>query len=77
MTHTEKIQGIALQVKSRAGNNQAVKIQKSEVSHFVPNPYDKRSRLPKLKIKDLNSIISIDHQKRICVAEPGDRKSVV
>jgi len=46
-------------------------LQKSGVSHFVPNPNDPRHRDKKVDVSDLNEIIKIDTRRKICVAEPG------
>lgn len=71
MTHTEKVANISGQIRELSGKAHAVKLAKKEVSHFVPNPYDKSGKLPKLDIKALNEIIEIDAAKKTCVAEPG------
>lgn len=71
MTHEEKVQNVCAQIKELAKLKQPIKLVKDAVSHFVPNPYDARGKLPKVDIKALNEIIRIDPIKRICVAEPG------
>lgn len=71
MQHEEKIKLVCNQIKQRLGGLQPVKILKREVSHFVPNPYDRRGKLPKIDISTLNEIISIDAANRLCVTEPG------
>jgi len=63
MNHEEKVLQVCKQVKLRAELSQPVKIQKSVVSHFVPNPYDTREKLPKIDIKSLNEIIEMSEKK--------------
>ena len=70
MTHEEKVLQIASQLKERRGNI-AVKLEKGIVSHFVPNPYDKRDKLPKVNISSLCEVIEIDKENRTCICEPG------
>lgn len=70
MIHEEKIDNIVKQVKllAKSNNGQPIKLSKSSVSHFVPNPYSNK-KLPKIDIKALNEIIEINKEKKICIAE--------
>lgn len=71
MTHEEKVAQVVKQVRAVRDAGQKVKIEKATVSHFVPNPYEKRKGMPKVDIKTLNEILLIDKERRICVAEPA------
>lgn len=62
---------IRQQLKEVSGSKKPIKIQKNAVSHFVPNPYDKSHKLPKVDISGLNNILKIDKENLLCVAEPG------
>jgi hypothetical protein len=46
-------------------------LKKKTVSHIVPIPEDKKHSDEKLDISDLDEIIHIDAERRICIAEPG------
>ncbi len=69
-THSEKIARIADQLKRRTGTS-PVSLKKKAVSHEVPKIGDRRRHDEKIDVSDLDEIISIDPEKRICVAEPG------
>jgi hypothetical protein len=69
--HSAKVANVCQQIRERAKHPGLVKLQKGMVSHFVPNPYDTRHKLPKVDISDLNQILEIDDAKMTCVAEPG------
>ncbi|MBI3071432.1 MAG: FAD-binding oxidoreductase [Deltaproteobacteria bacterium] len=71
MTHDERVQAIAADVRARTARRETVSLSKAAVSHFVPNPHDPRHSAPKVSIRDLNSILAIDPAARTCVAEPG------
>jgi hypothetical protein len=70
ITHKEKIDLIAKQLKERTSTT-PVSLKKKSVSHQVPKPGDKKYSDEKIDVSNLNEIISIDAEKRICVAEPG------
>ncbi|MBT3835879.1 FAD-binding oxidoreductase [Candidatus Woesearchaeota archaeon] len=70
ITHKEKIDVIAKQLKERTSTT-PVSLKKKSVSHQVPKPGDKKYSDEKIDVSNLNEIISIDAEKRICVAEPG------
>jgi FAD/FMN-containing dehydrogenase len=70
MTHEEKIQIISKQLKNRR-SKKPLTMKKMAVSHMVPKPNSKKYGDDKLDVSDLNEIILIDKDKKICVAEPG------
>jgi hypothetical protein len=70
IAHKEKIDFIAKQLKERTSTT-PVSLKKKSVSHQVPKPGDKKYSDEKIDVSNLNEIISIDAEKRICVAEPG------
>jgi len=69
-THKQKIERIAKQLKEYK-SAKPVSLKKKAVSHEVPKPQDKRHLDEKIDISDLNEILLIDPDKKICVAEPG------
>ncbi len=69
-THEQKTARIAAQLKSRQ-SARPLSLKKKAVSHEVPKPDDKRHLDEKLDISDLNEILLIDPEQRVCVAEPG------
>ncbi len=69
--HTEKLHQISKEIRSRISDGNPIKIVKGSVPHFVPNPYDKSDKQPKIDIKNLNQILKIDVERQICIAEPG------
>ncbi|MBU1535400.1 FAD-binding oxidoreductase [Myxococcota bacterium] len=71
MTHEEKLTTLTDQVKTKAKAKVPVTFNKNSVSHFVPNPRDPRYAKEKIDLKAFNQILSIDEEKRICVAESG------
>lgn len=68
--HRQVVQQISAQVKQRLSAGAPVKIAKSSVSHFVPDPYAKDT-LPKIDLSPLTRVLSIDEARRTCVAESG------
>ncbi|MEK6827423.1 MAG: FAD-binding oxidoreductase [Nanoarchaeota archaeon] len=70
LTHEQKVEKIALQLKERK-SKEPLSLKKKSVSHQVPKPQDKKYSDEKIDISNLNEIISIDVDKKICVAEPG------
>ena len=69
-THDQKIARITEQLKRHTGTK-PVSLKKKAVSHEVPKLGDKRRFDEKIDISDLNEILHIDPERRICVAEPG------
>jgi hypothetical protein len=70
LTHEQKVSGIAKQLRKRQ-SGKPVSLKKKAVSHEVPKPRDPRHADEKIDISELNEIIQIDPERRICVAEPG------
>ena len=69
-THEKKINRISKQLKERK-STKPVSLKKKAISHEVPKPSDKRYSDEKIGLNDLNEILHIDPEKRICIAEPG------
>jgi len=70
LTHEQKVERIVKQLKERK-STKPVSLRKKSVSHQVPKPQDKKYSDEKIDISDMNEIISIDADKKICIAEPG------
>lgn len=70
MLHKEKVERIARRLKERK-SKKPVSLKKKAVSHQVPKPQDKKYSDEKIDISNLNEILSIDAEKKICIAEPG------
>jgi len=68
--HEQKINRIIKQLKELK-STKPVSLKKKAVSHEVPKPYDKRHLDEKIDLSDLNDILHINTEKRICIAEPG------
>jgi FAD/FMN-containing dehydrogenase len=68
--HEEKVLRITSQLKGRRSTAPLTR-KKKTVSHEVPKPNDRKHQDEKLDISDLNDIIHIDPDKRVCIAEPG------
>lgn len=71
--HDEKVQLIARAVKERVQAGRPVHITKRGVHHVVPIPGDRRFDGDAVDISDLNEVLDIDVERRLCVAEPGVR----
>ena len=69
-THEQKINRIIKQLKEHK-STKPVSLKKKSVSHEVPKLDDKRHSDKKIDLSDLNKIIHINPEKRICIAEPG------
>ena len=69
-TQEQKIDRITEQLKERR-STKPVSPKKKAVSHEVPKPGDKRYLDENIDLSDLNEILHIDAEKRICIAEPG------
>ncbi len=70
LSHEEKVERIANELKAYK-SKEPVSLKKRAVSHQVPKPQDKKYSDNKIDISDLDDIISIDPNEKICVAEPG------
>lgn len=68
--HEEKVRRIAKQLKERK-STEPLTLKKKAVSHVVPKPEDKKHSDEKLDVSDLDEIIHVDTERRICIAEPG------
>lgn len=68
--HKEKVMTVAGQLRDRK-SKEPLTLKKRSVSHEVPKPHDKRHSDEKLDVSDLDEIIHIDEERRICTAEPG------
>lgn len=69
--HNEKVCAIADTLKRQAEQDGYLSLKKDAVSHVVPNPNDPKHHDRKVNIRDLKTILKIDADKRICIAEPG------
>ncbi len=69
-SHETKVFRIAQQLQNRK-STEPISLKKKAVSHEVPKPNDKKHVDEKLDVGDLNKILHIDSEKRICIAEPG------
>lgn len=70
LSHEEKINRIVGQLKERKSTS-PVSLKKKAVSHEVPKLHDKRHTDEKIDVSDLNQILSIDADEKVCIAEPG------
>jgi len=68
--HEEKVKRISAQLRTRQSKT-PLALKKKAVSHEVPKPGDKKYTDEKLDISDLDEIIRIDADNRVCIAEPG------
>jgi FAD/FMN-containing dehydrogenase len=68
--HAEKVARIAAQLRAYSGTK-PVSLRKKAPPHQVPKGGDLRRRDAKIDVSDLTTIIDIDPEKRICVAESG------
>lgn len=70
-SHQQRVQAIADQVRQRVASGGFASLQKTAVSHVVPNPHDPKHDDRKIDIRGLDRILDIDVAARRCVAEPG------
>jgi len=70
LTHKQKINRIIKKLKEYK-STKPVSLKKKAISHEVPKLSDKRHSDEKIDISDLNEILYIDAEERICIAEPG------
>jgi FAD/FMN-containing dehydrogenase len=68
--HDRKVERIVRQLREHRGPR-PVSLHKRAVSHVVPRQNDPRRRDGKIDISDLDQLLEIDPERRICVAEPG------
>lgn len=70
--HAERVERVAKQVAEYARRGEQVRIAKKKgVSHVVPLPGDQRFTQQPVDVSDLDHVLSVDREARICVAEPG------
>lgn len=68
--HARKVERVARQLRATPAGN-TVSLKKRAVSHQVPKRGDLRLGDDKIDLTDLDEILSIDVEARVCVAEPG------
>ncbi len=70
-THEQKVQAVVDQI--RAANTRGVPVQfvKKSVSHFVPNPYEDESAIPRIDLSPLCEVLSVDPDAKTAVVESG------
>ena len=70
LTHQEKVKRVIEQLKNH-DPSKPVSLKKKAVSHEVPKLNDQRHFDQKIDVSDLNQVIEIDPEEKICIAEPG------
>jgi hypothetical protein len=70
ISHEAKITRISETLRDRTGTR-PLSLRKKVVSHTVPIPKDQKHSDEKIDVRDLNQILEIDTQAKICIAEPG------
>lgn len=68
--HAQKRERVVQQLR-RHDPRRPLSLKKKAVSHVVPKPHDRRHDDDKIDLTDLDEIIAIDADAKICVAEPG------
>ena len=68
--HARKVDRVATQLRHRRGTAPLSR-QKRVVSHQVPKVHDKKHTDEKVNLLDLDEVIEVDPERRICIAEPG------
>jgi FAD/FMN-containing dehydrogenase len=68
--HARKIARVSRQLRGRT-STRPLSLRKRAVAHQVPRAGDRRRTDDKLDISDLDQILHIDPERRICIAEPG------
>jgi FAD/FMN-containing dehydrogenase len=68
--HADKVARIIAQLKAHRGVR-PLSLHKKSVSHQVPKAHDLRHHDDKIDVSELTEILSIDPERRICVAESG------
>jgi FAD/FMN-containing dehydrogenase len=69
-SHAAKVARIADQLRAHRGVR-PLSLRKKSVSHQVPKAGDLRHRDRKIDVGELTDVLSIDPERRICVAESG------
>ncbi len=68
--HDAKVARVAGQLRGRT-STEPVAFHKRTVSHQVPKAGDLKYRDEKIDLTDLDAILHIDPERRLCIAEPG------
>ncbi len=68
--HEAKVRRISSQLRDRT-SVMPLTLKKRAVRHQVPKPNDKRYSDEKIDITDLDEILDIDVERKVCTAEPG------
>jgi len=69
-SHEQKLEDLISSLKN-CSKDQTYKINKSGVSHFVPDPSGKREKMNKVDMSCFSEILKIDPENMICIAESG------
>ncbi len=69
--HARKLERIADQVTRLGRDGRSVSFRKRAVSHQVPKHRDHLRRDDKIDLTELNEILELDVERRLCVAEAG------
>jgi hypothetical protein len=68
--HARKVERVASQLRARK-STAPLSRRKRVVSHQVPKVHDKKYSDDKIDLFDLDQVIEIDPERKICIAEPG------
>lgn len=68
--HAQKVARVAEQLRNRK-SKAPLSRRKRAVSHQVPKRNDRKYSDEKIDLYDLDQVIEIDPERRICIAEPG------
>jgi hypothetical protein len=68
--HARKVERIAGQLRRRTSTTPLSR-RKRVVSHMVPKVRDRKHSDDKIDLYDLDQVIEVDPERRICIAEPG------
>jgi FAD/FMN-containing dehydrogenase len=69
--HRQKVERVAGQVKTFLATGNRISIQKASLSHMVNSLGKRKNEAAKINIRDFVNILSIDPERRICIAESG------
>ncbi|MBN2565830.1 MAG: FAD-binding oxidoreductase [Candidatus Eisenbacteria bacterium] len=68
--HAQKVARVAEQLRNRQ-STAPLSRHKRVVSHQVPKVHDQKHTDEKISLDDLDEVIEIDPERRLCIAEPG------
>lgn len=68
--HARRVERVIAQLRAHPPG-QPASLRKKAVSHVVPKRDDRRHGDAKIDVSDLDQILEIDPERRICTAEPG------